>query len=71
MRLEFIVPDGLCLEDVLATLQKTMRTLTEPSRTVYRTFYDSFDWRLYLNNSLLEDTRDGNVHTLVLRTLNR
>ncbi|MGB5441199.1 MAG: CHAD domain-containing protein, partial [Gammaproteobacteria bacterium] len=56
-------------EEVLATLQRTMRTLTKPSRTVYRTFYDSFDWRLYLDDSLLEDTCEDNVHTLVLRTL--
>ena len=69
MRIEFIIPESLCFEDLQSILQKNTRTLTEPSRTVYRTYYDSFDWRLYLDDSLLEDSRDGNVHTLVWRTL--
>jgi CHAD domain-containing protein len=69
MRIEFIIPEGMYFEDFQPILQKNTRILTEPPRTVYRTYYDSFDWRLYLNDSLLEDTRDGNVHTLVLRTL--
>jgi CHAD domain-containing protein len=69
MRTEFIIPENLHFEDLQSILQKNTRILTEPSRTVYRTYYDSFDWRLYLDNSLLEVTRDGNVHTLVWRTL--
>jgi CHAD domain-containing protein len=69
MRLEFIIPENLCFEDLQAALQKNTRILTEPSRTVSRTYYDSFDWRLYLDDSLLEDTRDGNSHTLIWRTL--
>ena len=69
MRLEFIIPENLCFEDLQSTLQKNTRVLTEPSRTVYRTYYDSFDWRLYVDDSLLEDSRDGNDHTLVWRTL--
>ena len=69
MRTEFIIPESLCFEDLQSVLQKNTQILTEPSRTVYRTYYDSFDWRLYLDDSLLEDTRDGNAHTLVWRTL--
>jgi CHAD domain-containing protein len=69
MRIEFIIPANLCLEDIQSTLQKNNRILTEPPRTVYRTYYDSFDWRLYLHDSLLEDTRDGNERTVVWRTL--
>jgi CHAD domain-containing protein len=69
MRIEFFIPENLACEDLLSTLQKDTRIRPEPARTVYRTYYDSFDWRLYLDNSLLEDTRDGNVHTLVWRTL--
>jgi CHAD domain-containing protein len=34
-----------------------------------RTWYDSFDWRLYASNSILEETREGNEHTLVWRAL--
>ena len=69
MRIEFFIPENLDFEDLQSALQKNTRILKEPSRTVYRTYYDSFDWRLYLDDSLLEDTRDGNDHTLVWRTL--
>jgi CHAD domain-containing protein len=70
MRTEFIIPEDLHSEDLQSILGKFTRASTEPSQTVYRTYYDSFDWRLYQDNSLLEDTRDGNVHTLVWRTRN-
>ena len=43
MLIEFIIPESLCFEDLQSTLQKNTRILTEPSRTVYRTYYDSFD----------------------------
>ncbi len=69
MRVEFIIPEGMHFEDFRSILKNNTRTLKEPPRTVYRTYYDSFDWRLYSNNSILEDTHDGNGHTLVWRTL--
>ena len=69
MRIEFIIPESLCFEDLQSTLQKNTRIRSEPVQTIYRTYYDSFDWRLYLNDSLLEDTRNSNVHTLAWRTL--
>jgi CHAD domain-containing protein len=69
MRIEFIIPEGMYFEDFRSILKNNTRILTEPPRTVYRTYYDSFDWRLYSNNSILEDTRDGSGHTLVWRTL--
>ncbi|MDH3871676.1 MAG: CHAD domain-containing protein, partial [Gammaproteobacteria bacterium] len=69
MRSEFIIQEGLCIEDIQSALLKGNRIHPEPTRTVYRTYYDSFDWRLYLDDSLLEDTREGSVHTLVWRSL--
>jgi len=69
MRIEFHIPENLCFEAIRSTLQKNSRLLREPVRTVYRTYYDSFDWRLYLDNSLLEGTHDGTIHTLEWRTL--
>ena len=69
MRIEFIFPDNLRPEDLQSTLQDDNRIIAEPPRTIYRTYFDSFDWRLYLDGSLLEDSRDGNSHTLVLRAL--
>ncbi len=69
MRIEFIIPEGVRFEDLQSTIQKNNRILTEPSRMADRTYYDSFDWRLYLNNSLLEGTRDGSENLLVWRPL--
>ncbi|MDH3934772.1 MAG: hypothetical protein OEU62_06360, partial [Gammaproteobacteria bacterium] len=69
MRIEFIFPDKLRPEDLQSTLQDDNRIIAEPPRTIYRTYLDSFDWRLYLDGSLLEDSRDGNSHILVWRSL--
>ena len=67
--LEFLLPSGLDAADLLARVQQKFRHHSETPRMLQRTWYDSFDWRLYANNSTLEDTRDGNEHTLVWRTL--
>jgi len=67
--LDFILPTGLGVDELLARVQQQFRHRAEPPRMLQRTWYDSFDWRLYANNSTLEDIRDGNEHTLVWRTL--
>jgi CHAD domain-containing protein len=67
--LDFILPSGLGVDELLARVQQKFRHHAEAPRMLQRTWYDSFDWRLYANNSTLEDTRDGNEHTLVWRTL--
>jgi hypothetical protein len=69
MRTEFIIPENLRLEDLQSVLEKKTRLHREPAQTIYRTYFDSFDWRLYQDDSLLEDTRSGNEHTLVWRSL--
>lgn len=69
MRIELTIPENLSFEAILSQLQKNNRLLTEPTRTAIRTYYDSFDWRLYQNNSLLEGTRNGTIHALEWRTL--
>jgi len=67
--LEFLLPSGLGADDLLAKVKAKFRHHADAPRMLQRTWYDSFDWRLYSNNSTLEDTRDGNEHTLVWRTL--
>ncbi len=66
---EFLLPSEMGADDLLARVKQEFRHHAEPPRMLQRTWYDSFDWRLYANNSTLEDTRDGNEHTLVWRTL--
>ena len=67
--LDFLLPAGLGADDLLARVMHTFRHHAETPRILQRTWYDSFDWRLYAINSTLEDTRDGNEHSLVWRTL--
>ena len=69
MRTEFIIPENLSLEDLQSALEIKTRLHGDPAQTIYRTYYDSFDWRLYQDGSLLEDTRSGNEHTLVWQGL--
>ena len=69
MRTEFIIPENLSLEDLQSALEKKTRLHGDPAQTIYRTYYDSFDWRLYQDGSQLEDTRSGNEHTLVWQGL--
>ena len=67
--LEFLLPPRLGADDLLVSVKQAFSHHSEPPRMLQRTWYDSFDWRLYANKSTLEDTRDGNEHTLVWRTL--
>jgi len=69
MRIEFIFPENPDFEGLETYLAGNLRLRPEHTRTVRRTYYDSFDWRLYLGNTLLEDSHDGKLHTLALRTL--
>jgi CHAD domain-containing protein len=67
--LEFIIPAGSGVDTLLNDLKSVTRHLAETPRTVQRTCYDSFDWRLYAERSVLEVTRNGSTHTLLWRTL--
>ena len=68
MRIEFTLAESLGLEALQSAVEKHTRVLAQPSRTVYRSYYDSFDWRLYHSGLTLEDTQDGNQHILLLQT---
>lgn len=67
--LHFILPDQLtrdCLSDHLGQDQKV---LDEPDRRLTRTFYDSFDWRLYQAGVALEVVKSDKDRRLVWRDL--
>jgi CHAD domain-containing protein len=70
MPLEFLLPPRLGTDDLLVKVKHEFRHRAETPRMLHRTCYDSFDWRLYSQNSILEDARDSNGHTLVWRALN-
>ena len=70
MQFEFIIPDGMDIEDLQARLQEASRIHTEPVHSVRRTFYDSFDWRLFHAGMVLQTDRDGNSWQLQWRPHN-
>jgi CHAD domain-containing protein len=70
MRIDYIIPDQLDAGTVATMLCEQISFSVEPVRQEQRTYYDSFDWRLYGNNTVLEEHIDGRQRTLVLRTLN-
>lgn len=67
MRIEFTLPESLGFEALQTAVEKNSRVLAQPSRTIHRSYYDSFDWRLYRSGLTLEDTRVGNEHVLLLQ----
>ncbi len=67
--LEFLLPSPLGADELLAGVKQAFRHQADAPRMLQRTWYDSFDWRLYSGNSILEDSRDGDGHMLVWRTL--
>ena len=70
MRTDYLIPDHLDADAVEASLRQQLALVAEPARKEQRVYYDSFDWRLHGNNTVLEDSVDGRQHVLVLRALN-
>ena len=64
---EFAIPHGTSITNLLALLGKNFTLATRPRKTIVRTLYDSFDWRLYSNGAALESHDDGNVRQLYWR----
>ena len=67
--LEFLFPARLGADGLLARAKQAFRHHAETPRLLTRTWYDTFDWRLHAKDSTLEGTRDGNIHTLLWRSL--
>ncbi len=62
---EYFFPSQLSADQVLAQLEQSVRLIAEPARNVRRTFYDTFDWRLYANDAIIEERQDGKQRTLL------
>ena len=70
MRTDYLIPDHLDANTVEARLCEELSLTVEPARQEQRIYYDTFDWRLYGNNTVLEDCPDGRQHVLMLRAMN-
>lgn len=56
---EYLIPDGIGLEDIKHLIRDRMRFVADPTYEVTRRFLDSFDWRLYLAQATLEERLDA------------
>ena len=64
---EYLIPDGIGLEDVEGLIRDRMRFVADPGYEVTRRFLDSFDWRLYLAQATLEERLDAEGRRLLWR----
>ncbi|MGW8312184.1 MAG: CHAD domain-containing protein [Desulfuromonadales bacterium] len=61
---DFYLPEGSLPEPVLASLASLGEFLLEPPKSLLRTYYDTFDWRLHAAGELLvEEQEPCQVHT--------
>jgi CHAD domain-containing protein len=69
MTLQFDFPSSLTAEEFIAKLSDKACTQLSSRQSSLKTYYDSFDWRLYKNGLSCEFNRSKAVSTLVLRNL--
>ena len=70
MPLQFDFPVGLTAEKFIAKLSDKACTQLVSRQYSLKTYYDSFDWRLYSNGLTCEFNRSKSASTLVLKNLN-
>jgi len=69
MPLQFDFPAGLTAEKFIAKLSNKACTQLVSRQYSLKTYYDSFDWRLYKNGVTCEFNRSKAASTLLLKTL--
>ena len=69
MSLQFDFPASLTAERFIAKLGDKANTQLVSRQYSLKTYYDSFDWRLYTNGITCEFNRSKAASTLVLRNL--
>ncbi len=55
----FIIPEDQSISALVSSLQKTFSVRVQDETVYHRVFYDTFDWRLSKNGSILEVDDDG------------
>jgi CHAD domain-containing protein len=69
MSLQFDFPSGLTAEKFIAKLGNKASAQLVSRQYSLKTYYDSFDWRLYTNGITCEFNRSKTASTLLLRNL--
>jgi CHAD domain-containing protein len=65
---EYIIPDGLAIQDIQARLGKQLSIRDDSPRTLRCTYYDTFDWRIHAAGDALEVIANGREASLSLRS---
>jgi CHAD domain-containing protein len=55
---EYVVPEGIRAADIATLARSRWRVVEEPAETLASTYYDTFDWAVFLAGGILE-RRDG------------
>lgn len=69
MPIEFLIPQQLSIDGLQSQLREYISLQNEPLKTLNRTAYDTFDWRVHAHGSVLEQEADGKGATLIWRAL--
>jgi len=65
----YLIPDGTRLQDIKERVQGRSRFSEEPPRNLTKTFYDDFQWSLYLAGASIEERQNGRRRMLVWQDL--
>ncbi len=66
---QYMIPKGVSLGAVKARLKQSVDLTQEPTVNLQRTYYDTFDWRVYGKGETLECEFGENKPSLYLRSL--
>ena len=64
---DYILPESKSIADFITSLQSIFKIRLESEAIIWRTFYDTFDWRLFSNGSMLEMIKDENLPKIYWR----
>ncbi len=67
---EFVITNGLAVNAVASRLKASKRFIEDARKTLRRSYYDSFDWRLYADGGVLEAESGDDGARLNWRSLN-
>lgn len=70
-RKKFSVPDEVYIADIKAALGKKFHCAEPVTRSIQRTFYDTFDWRMYNAGGIIEVESGASFSTMNWRDLER
>jgi len=68
-RYSFRLPDDPASKNLLAAVEARFRLKEEPESSLLQTYYDSFDWRLYLGGAVLRQETEGRERRIVWSAL--